>query len=380
MAVSYVQQPVANSIQSSDTPLLFSFSSTQTAQANFSFVVDTLYNGVIVSTDMVFPERGSRAHFDASRIALALTKAPPRSFGYITTQALPTLQIRVSERYGAVPVTQPFVQSNVCKIAKASCNNEVFGDQWLPNKYTPSVKWLTDAPDTRMLVSRKYPVWASILNTDPQVQIEIHLYDLNDDIAWISTSGQLPGSDKVNFNLIPSEIEDEIFTEVGLLLTDISRMEVYMNQSQPLHIQYIDEDCGEFHQLNWLNNLGAYDQMLFTHNRESDSAVTALEYKKQFGAWDTLNKYQYDDLSSGDTTYVKEIQETGSLFSGWIPEAYQNWLSQIYQSVEVQLLEPTTTERIVVTDTKSSKLTHRFEDALNFQVNFKKSNFKSITQ
>lgn len=377
MAITYIQQPVNNSVQASDTPIVFTFSSNQTTQANFCFIVDTLINGVIVSTDKVFPERGTRAHFDASKIALSSIKPNPRSTGMASVQSLSTLRIRVSERYGTTPVTQPFLQSNLCKILKASCEEDKYKVDWVQLAYPANEKWLTDAPDSTMLLSRKYPIWLSILNTANLVQVEVYCYDGQDNLMGIASSGQIPGGDKVNVQISPSDIDAAISPA---LIEDVARLEIFMNQSDPLKVQYIDEDCGEFHQLCWLNNLGAYDQFLFSHNREQESSITIQEYKKQFGAWSSTNLWNMDSLTSGDTPYVKNIQPSGTLYSGWIPEQFQNWLNTIYESIDAILLETDKIEKIIVTDTKSSILKNRFEEIVNFQVNYKKSNFKSITQ
>ena len=377
MAVTYIQQPTSGSIQSSDNPIPFVFSGSNIAQPNFCFIVETYVNGTIASTDMIFAEKGSRAHYDAINVTLPYLKPSPRSTGLATLQNLPTMYIKVAERYGTTPVTHAFTQSNTIKLVKACTNEESFALDWITDKYTPSEKWITNAPNVTLLLSKKYPVWASIFNSQPDVQVEVYTYDADGINNGILSSGMLATADRVNVQVTPAMIEAEI---APLTMADVARMDIYMNQSDPLHVIFIDEDCGEFHQLSWLNNMGAYDQMLFTHNRDQESAIQIQEYKKQFGNWTTSNTFEHDPLKSGDTPYSKTIQPTGSIYSGWIAEAYQNWLSEIFDSVDAILLEGDQIERIIVTDTKATKDKHRFMDILNFQVNYKKSNFKSITQ
>ena len=382
MAITYLQQPVTDSIQASDTPIVYVFSSNQTTQPNFSFVVDTLYNGIVVQTDMVFPERGNRAHFDAGKVALPNTRVTPRATALVNLSALGTVQIRVAERYGTTPVIQPWSASNICKVLKASCPNPQYALNWVSDKYEPSVKWLTDAPGVNTYVSRKHPLYASILNIDDDVLIEAYGYDVDDNAISIVTSGAITGNDKVDVMLTPAMLTAGLVP--GNTLQDVVRLEVYMNQSEALRFTYVDEECGTFNQLNWRNNVGGFDQFLFTHNREDSSAISALEYKKQFGAWDTNNVFQFDDTSTGDTTYLKTVQPSGTLFSGWISEAYQNWLNEIYFSVDVLMYSmngsASVLEKITVTDTKATISQARFEDVLNFEVGFKKSTFKTITQ
>ena len=377
MAITYHQQPSTGSIQSSDDPIGYVFSSNQTGQPNFCFIVDVLINGVIVSNDMVYPERGNKAHFDAIKTTLSSIVPIERGDSLVAIQNLATLQIRVSERYGTTPATYPFSQSNVCKLAKASTDEETFISGWLTANYPPDQKWLTDAPDSTILVSRRYPIWCSIFNTSPQVLINVNCYDANDDFIAALSSSIVTGGDKVNVCVLPDDLNAMLDP---LTMEDVHRMEIYMNESDPLFVNFIEEDCGEFYQLSWLNNLGGHDQFLFTHNRDQESAITIHEYKKQFGRWSDANEFKYDPIKGGDTPYLKVIQPTGTLYSGWIPEAYQNWMAQIFYSVDHILLVGDAIEKLGVTNTSATLDKSRFNDILNFQVNYKKTNFKSLTK
>lgn len=386
MALTYIQQPPSGSFQASDTPITYVFSSNQTTQPNFSYIVETLLNNVVVSTDMVFPEKGSRAHFDASKVTLPATRAQARTSVQYSGVTLPTLRIRVSERYGTTPVTQTPVNSDTCKILKACCDDETYSNNtpsWVEGKYTPSLSWLTDVPaiqgDKTFHLSRDTPFWASILNTDPDVTYGVAFYDMSGSIFHLFTSSTVPPSDKVNLYFTPDAL-NTMLTGTGSTLEDVSKVRLEMNASDPLYVVFIDGDCGEYNQLSWLNNLGTYDQFLFTHNREQEAAINAQEYKKQFGSWDNANAFTYDHLTSGDTTYLKTIQPTGSLYSGYVSQETQNWLNEIYNSVDTLLHAESGFEKILVTNQSASKGKTRFDDILNFQVNYKKTNFKSINQ
>jgi hypothetical protein len=376
MAVTYLQQPGTGTFQSSDNPIVFVFSSNQTTQPNFSFVVDTLLNGVIVSTDEVYPERGTRAHIDVMKTTLSSVKVLSRPTALATMQDLPTLQIRVSERYGTVPVTYSFAQSNICKVMKAACPEEDYQLGWIAQKYTPDTKWLTDAPDSTLVLRRDAPIWASILNTSPACLVEVYAKDADGETIGVLTSNPQTGKDLIRVRVTPAELLAAISP---LPLSSVHRLEMYMNQSNALHVLYADEDCGEFNQVSWINNLGAYDQFLFTHNREDESAISMLEYKKQFGAWDSGSLFSFDSTKSGDTTYLKKIQPTGTLFSGWMAEKNRHWLNELLYSVDVLVVQGTQAEKIVPTETQALEPKARFEDVINFQVKYKKTNFRSIT-
>lgn len=376
MAITYFQQPLSQSIQSTDNPIVFQFNSNQTSQPNFCFIVQTLLNGIIVSTDKVFPERGNRAHWDAYKIAMTSVKPTLRTSGLISMQTLPQLAIRVAERYGTTPVTQAFSNSNTVRLLKARCSEEDYQLNWIEDTYLPDQNWLTDTPDSKMIVSNKYPIYASILTTNSTVQVEAYCYSENGALLGVVSSQSTAGGDKVNVQITPQDIIAAIGTAS---IDEVDNLEIYMNASQPIKVQFLNE-CVEFHQLNWMNKLGTYDQFLFGHNHEQESAISALEYKKQFGTWDSSNLFVFDPLTSGDTTYNKTIQPSGILYTGWLSQEYQNWLAQIYYSINTILFEEHKIYSISVTDTRSMRMQNRFDELLNFQVSYKKSNFKSVTQ
>lgn len=377
MAITYVQQPTAQSIQSTDNPIVFQFSSNQTGQPNFCFIVETILNGIVVSTDKVFPERGSRAHWDASKIAMTSVKPTLRTTGLISMQTLSQLSIRVAERYGTTPTTQPFSTSNTVRLLKARCSNEDYQLNWIGNTYVPDQKWLTDVPESKMIVSKKYPIYASMLTTSSTIQLEVNCYDSAGNILGHVTAQSTAGGDKINVRITPQDITTAI---APISIDEVDTLEIYINQSDALKVEFVPNECTEFHQVNWLNNLGTYDQFLFSHNHDEEAAVSALEYKKQFGAWNSSNLFEFDPLTSGDTTYNKTIKPSGTLYTGWISQEYQNWLAQIYYSINTILFEEDKIYSLVVTDTKSTKMQSRFDELLNFQMSYKKTNFKSITQ
>lgn len=377
MAITYQQQPTAQSIQSTDNPIVYQFSSNQTAQPNFCFIVETLLNGIVVSTDKVFPERGNRAHWDAGKISMPQVKPTLRTTGLISMQTLPQMSVRVAERYGTTPVTQPFAAGNTIRLLKARCKEEDYQLDWIETQFPVDTKWLTQVPNATMIVSKKYPIYASILVANSNVQLDAVCYDANGVVLGTVTAQSIAGGDKVNVQITPQDIALAVLPAT---IDEVETMEIYVNQSEALRVSFVPNECTEFHQLNWLNNLGTYDQFLFGHNHEQESAIKALEYKKQFGAWDSSNNFSFDALTSGDTTYSKTVQPTGNLYTGWISQEYQNWLAQIYHSINTILFEEDGIQGLSVTNTQSMKMTSRFDELLNFTVSYKKTNFKSITQ
>lgn len=217
-----------------------------------------------------------------------------------------------------------------------------------------------------------------MLNADSSVAVELYVYANDGSLLYVISEGPELGLDKVCVEVNPTAVESAIFPNT---MQDVSHIEIVCNSAEVLTLKYVDSPCQENHQLSWANNLGGYDNFAFTHNREREISVSPLSYKKQFGNWDSANNYTFDSEEEGDTTYSVTATPTGTIYSGWIAEKYQNWLSEILYSVDVKLeIDADTRENISVTDTKVTLEKHRFNDTLNFQVNYKKTNFKSITK
>lgn len=381
MAVTILQQPAQASIQSSDDPLQYVFSSNQTGQANFSFYVQTFYNTALVSEDMVFPERaGGIGQIDIRQIIQPLVAAqrrvPPTIYG---GENLREVYILVWERYGNPPALQSLQPSAIFKVMKAATDEETFKVDWLTLNYQPSLKWLTNAPNNTMYVQRGNPVFASILNSDALCLVEAYYFNSAGAVIGIGTSNIQNPFDKINIHLDEALMTSHVAPNN---FNDIARIDIALNQSEGLRFLFLEAGCGDPVQLNWLNNIGGVDQFLFTHNRQRRFKTEIREFKKQFGVWNDNptpgNYYVHDPLQSGPTHYLKVTEPTGAIHSGWVTEEYQHWFSEIIQSVDVIAVEGSNSERIPVTDTKSTLDENRFMDTLNFTVNYKKSNFKSI--
>ncbi len=377
MAVTFYQQPTATTIQASDNPIVFVFSGSNYLQPNYSFIVQTYIDAVLVSTDMIFPERGSRGHFDMMKITLAQFKAGARGTAFYSTQNFSNAYIQVAERYGATPVTGSFTASQTFKIMKARCDDERFEANWITINYPPSSKWLTDVPDNTYILSRDNTAWFSILNSNPTITVGLTITRTNG-VVILHSEAPIAGADRVNFNISANSL-GAILSLYSITMNDIAMIEVQMNVADSLFVVFADSDCELNQQIIWLNNLGAYDQMLFSHNREMKTQIVSKEYKKQFGAW-TANglSFVHDPLTSGDTQYVKEITPTGSLYTGWIDETYRNWLNRITESIDVILMVDGMTEKIVPTNTSTEELKTEFEELMNYQVDYRKTNYKSI--
>jgi hypothetical protein len=86
----------------SDNPIIWRFSSDETAQPNFRFIVEVYVNTLIYSTHDVFVERSNYAHFDASQVAQQVCEFVKPSMTEIAEEnkIWQVMSIRVREYYG----------------------------------------------------------------------------------------------------------------------------------------------------------------------------------------------------------------------------------------------------------------------------------------
>ena len=93
----------------SDNPVVWTFSSNQTAQNNFAYLVDVYINDTLVAeSELIFPEDGIYARFDATNFASNNCDQPSLITGALVGNAdnYCQVKIRVWEYYGTTPTKQ----------------------------------------------------------------------------------------------------------------------------------------------------------------------------------------------------------------------------------------------------------------------------------
>jgi len=165
MAVSISQFPADYTF--SDNPLTFVFSSTQTAQANFSFIVETYFNAALVSVDRVFPEVSGYAHIDVSPIVKNLLNKPVINNSIYSESGISAdINIKVIENYGTPPVDQADLTSATIPVIKGCLSDMAWTTYTAPDYMVASVgaQFMTEMNSLKGI-----PVWAIL--QDPFVWI-----------------------------------------------------------------------------------------------------------------------------------------------------------------------------------------------------------------
>jgi len=368
VAVTIHTEPLAYS--PSDNPLTFRFSSNQTAQANFSYIVKVFLNTVEIGEDRVFPESGIYAHYDCSNIVRGLMPSP--SFSTALWQNSGTnasLYITVTEEYGTTPTLQASATSSTIKIIKGRLSDR----EW--ESFNAATTWknllfLTNYPRTqRMEVMRATPVYLNMI-TDASKTLEIKLYNgvtLLD--SYTNTQNYKIAQINTKTSLLSTTAG---FTDGDILAA--SYYTVQVGTSEIFTFYFYDDYCGTIQSLQWMNEWGAFDSFVFAHNLELSGNVTDRKYNRPFGGW-SGSTYTYDLEDAGEVRIGTQQKDSGTIYTSWITEGQQNWLTELYKSprfVLTKLGESATPIRI--TSNQFTFKQQRFEDLVSESVAFEFTN------
>jgi len=364
MAVTFHQQPA--NFSTSDNPLVYVFSSNQVAQQNFSFIVQTYVDAVLVSTERIFVERSGRAHWDASLVVKNNIYRPTRPTALSTEQVLPSVYVKVTENYGTPPTNQANANSNTISVIKAKLSEEDFKTYDILNDWVND-KWLTEIPDNTIHATKTQDIFAQVICTDVSQSLSLFAFDENNTL--IDTYATAPASvDLWNCNLSYANL-----LAVMPAMPNAYKVAAQVNNSNVLYIQYDIDECDNKDVVSWINKFGAFDQFVFTHYKENRGATESQSYQKQFGGWS--NSTWSFDVDYGEIETVKTNKPTGYIVSGWLNTTTQNWLVSLYKSIGVRL---NTTQSIKITSSAYTVKTQRFEELINEEITYQLTNEKSI--
>ena len=351
----------------SDNPLTFTFSSNQTAQANFSYIVSTYLDNVKVGEDRVFPESSTRGHYDCSPIVRGLMPSP--TFGtalWQDSQINAELYIIVQEEYGTTPSLQASGTSSTIDIFKGRFSDKVWEDFNAPTQYQ-NLLFMTNYPRTQTMWQMRGTDFYLNMLCDASKQLEIKLYISGGVLLDTYTNTQNYAIAQLNLNTT------NLIATAGFSSGDVASAAYYTVQigtSEILTIHFFDEYCNAPNTLMWVNDFGAFDSFIFAHNLEKSASVVDRSYSKQFGGW-VGTSYQYDSTQSGERRVGTTVNMKGTIYTDWIYEAQQQWLVELYRSPLYRLYSSTGTyEGVVVTSTQYTFMQQRFEDLISESVSF----------
>ena len=342
MAISITQSPQLAT--PSDNPVTWVFDSTQTTQPNFYYLVEVYIANpttfAIVERHKVYPEFGSKAHFDASSITTRYAQMNDAS----GAQILPSIKIDVTEYYGTTPVANATASSTAVLFWKARLKKEDFVNYDYNDYYlntTSGVKFLTLEPRGTAKVKYEDLFYLSILTNGNAVDFTINTYQANGTLVdnvvlsgigagynlmtvWsgVKTLETLNGVDFTNATYYTIEVDN------GVGASEVFRID-------------LDESCqySTRSRIHWLNEIGGVDSYTFGLLTREKTNVQSFGYERQFGAFDSSGNYTYDLKDGTVIDYLKQFNKELEVTSDWMLQEVQNWLSKSLYTSPVAYLE-----------------------------------------
>lgn len=365
MAITLQQTP--NDFSPANNPMVFTFTSTSTAQDNFSYYLELYVNGALHSSHQVFNEYATAGRFDASPYIRAVLQSDLITDGTLINpygDATCTYYIDIYEKYGATPAVQ--IGSLITSATLNSFNGALRHDEYISfdvNDYNMSsssdIKFLTSFPRTeRYFAGLDESFFIGLFRTSVATAHSVYfkLYDVTGSL--IASDSQVLGSDKfIVLNCGPAEIIANTTITSGNFDTCYRyAIEIRYGaggvalRSEVFYV-YIDTECKRYptKRLIWLNKFGVWDSFTFSLVTTESSNVVTSTYSGEKGEWSGTADYTYPLYKGEQRSYAKKVTDTLLLNSDWVKEDVQQWLvREIYESPKVYIEQATGFEPVVV--------------------------------
>lgn len=370
MAITIYDEPQKYS--SAGNPLMFTFSSDQTGQPNFSFIVEVYVNGSLHSTHQVFRQFNTLSKFDCSGILSSTLSSPLIVDGTLTTfydSAINEYYIIVYEKYGATPTTQASDTSATLYAFNGAFRNQ----EWIDfdylnynadtNSNVSPILFMTSWPRAkRYYCGLAERIFLGIICDDTGMNLRVRIYNSSgSQIATDLVSVTL--SNFIVFDASPSTIiANTSITQGNFDAAAYYTIEArptgggaYSGASEAFRID-IDLECHRYEtkRLHWLNKFGMWDSFTFTLVSVDSTNVESFGYQRERGVWDNTS-YIYPTYQGERVTFAKRATDQLILNSDWISQEVQQWLVRnLYESPVVYLEQDNGTEFEPVNITNSS--------------------------
>ena len=375
MAITIHDQPQL--IAPASNPLVFTFSSTETAQDNFSFIVEVFVDSTMILTQQVFRQFNALSRIDVSGAIETYIRntIPTTNLELDATDSMVTYAIIVYEKYGDPAIIQASATSTTLKAFNGSLEYE----DWInfdyaiydPNQ-TQDALFLTFFPLTsKRLVGMDENFYLAFFEQTAVASCDLNIYLLDISGNTIATDFiTLTATDFYILNVGPQVIIDN--TSITQIDFDTCyRYEISVSVQGvsfvgPINI-YMDLACQRYepYRLHWLNKLGCWDSFTFGLVSTNTASLDSFDYERDPGVW-SGNSYTYPLYSGQKINYTKRKNKQLSLNSDFITPEIQNWLvTSLYDSPVVYLERDNGTDfEIVKVSNKNYKLKTRRTDGL----------------
>jgi hypothetical protein len=391
MAVTIYDEP--QDISPAGNPLMFTFSSDETGQDNFSFIIEVFVNAALHSTHQVFRQFGTLSKFDCSGILASTLSSPLIVDGTLTTfydSAINEFNIIVYEKYGATPT----IQANATSSTRYAFNGSLRHQDWIvfdyqdhnadTNNSTTPITFLSDFPSgNKFFCGLEERMFLGIFCLDTGVNLRVRLY--NSSNTQIATDlVALTLSDLIVIDASPSTIISETSITQGnfdaaVYYTIEARPTgggANLGASEAFRID-IDTECKRYEtrRLHWLNKFGVWDSFTFSLVSIDSSTVQSYGYQREKGVWDNTS-YTYPLYQGEKTTFAKTASDQLILNSDFIKQEVQQWLVRgLYESpvVYLEVEDGTEFEPVNVTNSNYQFKTRRRDGLIQEQITIERT-------
>ena len=348
MAITIYDEPQL--IAPAGNPLVFTFSSNQTAQPNFSFIVELYVDSQLRLTQEVFRQFNTLGRIDVSEAVQSVMSniIPTTNIENDASTSMVTYAIIVYEKYGSTPTIQASDTSTTLKAINAALEY----DKWVNWDYTiydPNLTqdavFMTYFPTSkRALCGMEENFYLGYLEqtASAPVILEVYLEDIqgntitSDSISLTSVEFNIlnvgPQVIIANSIITQNDFDDCYRYSVAVSVAGVSFVGPF--------IIYMDLECKRYdtYRLHWLNKFGSFDSFTFSLVSTEAANVQSYGYQRDPGVWDGTS-YTYPLYAGQAINFAKTKTETLTLNSDWINQDVQNWLVKSLYDSPVVFLE-----------------------------------------
>ena len=384
MAITFSQEPLLFS--SASNPIIYTFSSDQTGQPNFSYKIELYIDTALFGTYELYPMFDEFCKFDASEYVRSFLKTHMSlATGFIceTSDQWNTIGLKVYESYGNPPALEDFASAGNITCFNAALRYDDFvnfnySEYYLDPLLGMTPYWLTTYPlFDKQFTNYADPFHAGILAKKSLTAYRMYLriYDItgtvtfsyDDAISIIERVCMLdisPAQFDTNGWTAGTEWNSCYYYEVEIKATSSVAPFDYII-SWPYRL-YLDQSCSRFkpQKLYWMNKFGVIEQFEFRMYSEESTAITSYGYQVQPGEWVDGGQYALKVSDSEKRNNMKTAEDRITLNSDWMKPAVQNWLvRELYESPQVWLYLGGVYKPVIL-ENKESRQKSRFRDGL----------------
>jgi len=309
-------------ISPSGNNLIWVFSSSQSVQPNFSFIVEVVLNGTIIGTHQVFLENLNFAKFNAQVIidaALSYKSQIINETLITVLQQLSKVHLNIKEKYGTTPIVQSTISTTDIYCYKGSLSLSEFVGYDFNNfvAANTSKRFLTEAKKIN-----NYGTFGIFFKAPPSTVI--YYLNVRDDKGTFYSTPIFTGN--TNDVLMFVNINNTTLLGLGApqFQIDIANFyDIWISDKFPIPEVIVSETlrvfkenkCKNFqNKLTFINRYSIPEQFVFTQHERKSFNASSSSYEKRQGEW-VGNDFIVNTINSGLSPIQTTRDGTIELFS-----------------------------------------------------------------